>query len=155
MTVFVDLNGPAGDLFETAGLFRKGAIVTARQVMTPENLITQLENGFHETERLVPAGHWIVTNPGGEEYAIPAEKFHTRYDWIEGDDYRAKGIIRAFPNHTGEDVEIVAPWGEEQYGDVNCWFATALDSELNTTTDRYIIGGDEFTATYERYTPSS
>lgn len=137
--------------FQSAPLYRKSAIVAARRTETVEHLSTVLSNGTVETTREVPAGEWIVTNPGGEEYAITDEKFQSRYEAIGDGQYQATGIIRAFKNPTGGDVEIMAPWGEMQYGDANCWFATGTDGELNPTKDCYIIGGDELKDTYKSY----
>lgn len=137
--------------FIAAPLYRKSAVVQARKVEEVETVETILANGFHETARDVPVGHWVITNPGGEEYAVSEEKFTTRYEDLGNGNYRAKGIIKAFLNHTGEDVEIVAPWGDPQHGDSQCLFATALDPQLNISSDRYIIGGQEFLDTYEPY----
>lgn len=141
--------------FHAAPLYRKSVIVEARRTEKVEHLATVLSNGTVETTREVPTGEWIVTNPGGEQYAIGDEKFHSRYE-VNGDGhYQAKGVIRAFQNPTGGDVEIMAPWGEMQYGDVNCWFATGTDGELAPTKDCYIIGGDEFKDTYKSHSVSS
>ena len=137
--------------FKAAPLYRKSAVVEARQTTAVERLETVLSNGTVETTREVPAGEWIVTNPGGEQYAITDEKFQSRYESNGDGQYQAKGIIRTFQNPTGGDVEIMAPWGEMQYGDANCWFATGTDGELAPTKDCYIIGGDEFKDTYKAY----
>jgi hypothetical protein len=150
--MFVDLHTEENTAkFNDSPLFRKSAVVQARKVEAVETVTTVLANGFHETARDVPVGHWIITNPGGEEYAVSEEKFIARYEDLGNGNYRAKGIIKAFLNHTNEEVEIVAPWGEPQYGDAKCLFATALDPELNISSDRYIIGGQEFIDTYEPY----
>jgi hypothetical protein len=134
--------------FNAAPLYRKSAVVTARRTEKVERLDTVLSNGLVETSREVPAGEWIVTNPGGEQYAISDEKFCSRYELREDGQYQAKGVIRAFQNPTGGDVEVMAPWGEMQYGDANCWFAAGTTDDLNPTQDCYIIGGDEFKETY-------
>lgn len=134
--------------FNAAPLYRKSAVVTARRTTTAERLDTVLSNGLVETSREVPAGEWIVTNPGGEQYAISDEKFSSRYELRGDGQYQAKGVIRAFQNPTGGDVEVMAPWGEMQYGDANCWFAAGTSDDLNPTKDCYIIGGDEFKETY-------
>lgn len=150
--MFVDLHTDTmTETFNDAPLYRKSAVVQARKVEAVETVETVLSNGFHETSRETPIGHWVITNPGGEEYAVSEEKFMTRYEDLGNGNYRAKGIIKAFRNTTGEDVEIVAPWGGPQYGDSECLFATALDPELKITSDRYIIGGQEFLDTYEPY----
>lgn len=136
--------------FESAPLWRKKAVVSARQTTKPEALKTVLANGLVETSRdEIPVGSWIITNPGGEEYAISDEKFQKLYEPGEGDgQFKAKGIIRAYQNPTGQPVSIVAPWGEVQYGDEHCWFAAGTDDSLNPTEDCYIIGSNEFADTY-------
>lgn len=146
----VDLqSGEFDERFLYAPLWQKKAVVEARQVTEPEFLDTVLANGFLETSREVPLGHWIITNPGGEEYAVPDEKFRSRYEDIGGGKFKAKGLIRAYSNPTGEKVEITAPWGEKQYGDTRCLFATTIGENFEPTEDRYIIGYDEFEETYE------
>ena len=138
------------EAFAKAPRYRKSVIVEARKTLKEEKLDTILASGVHETSRIVPVGHWIITNPGGEEYAVTEEKFLSRYEQMEDGRCRAKGVIRALRNPTGEDVEIMAPWGEPQYGDKNCLFAATMDG-TEITNDRYIIGGDEFVDTYESY----
>lgn len=148
--MIVDLQtGELNEQFQFAPLWQKKAVIEARQVTEPEFLDTVLANGFLETSREVPTGHWIITNPGGEKYAVPDEKFQVRYESIGGGKFKAKGLIRAFSNPTGKKVEITAPWGEKQFGDSRCMFATTIGENFEPTTDRYIIGGDEFEDTYE------
>jgi hypothetical protein len=64
--------------------------------------------------------------------------------------FRAKGMVRAIPNPTGQSVEITAPWGEPQYGDAECLFASVYDPAQPDVVgpDRYIIDNDSFLATY-------
>lgn len=151
--MFVDLHSNANtENFLNAAFYRKKAIVKARKVTVPENLQTRLQNGLLETERIVPVGEWVVTNPSGEEYAIAEDKFDSRYDYVSEGSYRAKGLIRAFPNPTGQDVEILAPWGEKQFGKADCLFAAGVDDSGNLTSDRYLIGGTEFAETYTMLT---
>lgn len=50
--------------------------------------------------------------------------------------------MKALPNPFGEAIEILAPWGELQRGQANCWLVLNGDS-------RYLIGGAEFSSTYE------
>lgn len=137
--------------FAQAPRYRKSVIVDARKTTKEEKLDTILASGVHETSRIVPIGSWVITNPGGEEYAVSEEKFLSRYEANGDGRWRAKGVIRAFRNPTGEDVEIMAPWGEPQYGDKDCLFATSLINETEISNDRYIIGGTELADTYELY----
>lgn len=139
------------ELFANAPVYRKNAVVKAREVLEEELLETILANGFKEITRLVPVGCWIITNPGGEEYAIPAERFHSRYQKTDvAGVYQAKGEIRAIQNDTGEAIGIVAPWGGMQYGDSDCIIAAGCDENMNPTDYRYIIGYQEFLDTYFR-----
>lgn len=148
--MIIDLQtGDFKDRFLVAPLFQKKAVIEARQVKEVEFLDTILANGFLETSREVPAGHWIITNPGGEKYAVPDEKFLGRYEDIGGGKFKAKGLIRAYSNFTGKSVEITAPWGEKQFGDRRCMFATAIGENFEPTKDCYIIGYEEFEETYE------
>lgn len=148
--MIVDLQtGELNERFRYAPLWQKKAVVEARQVKHVEHLDTFLANGFLETSREVPAGHWIITNPGGEEYAVPDEKFKSRYEDMGEGKFKAKGLIRAYSNPTGKSVEITAPWGEKQFGDTRCHFATAIGENFEPTKDCYIIGHDEFEDTYE------
>lgn len=149
--MIVDLQtGELNERFSTATVWQKKAVVEARQVTEPEFLDTVLANGFLETSREVPVGHWIITNPGGEQYAVSDEKFRGRYEDIGGGKFKAKGFVRAYSNPTGKSVEITAPWGEKQFGDSECMFASALDMHRAPTKDCYIIGREEFEDTYEQ-----
>lgn len=53
-------------------------------------------------------------------------------------------IVKIAKNPTGSKIEIVAPWGEKQYGDSDCYIAQSLEDK----NDRYIIGNKEFNETY-------
>lgn len=146
----LDIHTPAfSALFKNAPVYRKNAVVKARKVLKEELLETVLSNGFVEITRLVPVGCWIITNPGGEEYAIPNERFHSRYEETDIPGvYHAKGEIRAIKNTTGKPVEIIAPWGGSQFGDSDCIIASGCDENMNPTDYRYIIGYQEFLDTY-------
>lgn len=132
--------------FVAAPMYEKNVTIQATEVTSLTDVVTVLRSGFVETTVVAKPGEYIVRNPGGEEYVLPADKFWARYDHVEGDIYKAKGLIRAFKNHTGDHVTIVAPWGEEQYGEPDCFFAQALD---NPDVDRYIIENEAFFVTYQ------
>lgn len=134
-----------------APVYRKKGVVSARDAQPGERIVTTLADGSEETiSREAVAGDKIITNPGGEEYLIGGEKFAGRYEPTdEPGRFRATGRIRAVPNTTGTDVVVTAPWGEDQFGAANCVFATVIGADSEPTSDRYIIGRDEFTATYE------
>ena len=134
-----------------APVFAKKAIVKAVVATGGEQIKTVLANGTEETHNTANPGDAIITNPGGEQYIIPAETFAKRYEaTAEESVYRAKGMARAFKNDTGAPIEITAPWGEPQFGDENCMIATVFDPDNPNEigSDRYIIGADEFAETY-------
>ncbi len=136
--------------FKEAKVYIKSAVVQATRARGGERIETVLADGTSETVNTCNEGDFIVTNPGGEQYVLASENFAKRYEPMEDGNYRAKGICRAFPNPTGGEVSVTAPWGEEQYGGPDAMFAVAVDpsdpSEVGN--DRYIIGADEFRSTY-------
>ncbi|MEO5950690.1 MAG: PGDYG domain-containing protein [Candidatus Saccharimonadales bacterium] len=134
-----------------APVFAKKAEVHAVVAVGGEKIETVLANGIVETVNIANSGDAIITNPGGEQYIIPAETFTKRYEaTTEEGVFRAKGMARALKNDTGAPIEITAPWGESQFGDENCLIATVFDPDSpdQIGSDRYIIGADEFADTY-------
>ena len=124
--------------------YKKSATVTMRVAEPGERLATVLSDGTVETERILAGGECIVRNPLGKEYAVPPEKFSEMYSMDpETGEYQAQGVIFAIKNPTGLPVEIMAPWGEVQRGDADCWIAQG-----STVEDRYLIGAAEFQSTY-------
>lgn len=145
MTI-TDLHSPEmSEAFANAPVYEKTATVAAILVVEPHEVVTVVGDGFVETTVIAQPGEYVVRNPGGERYVLPAEKFCARYIHLDGVLYQSKGLIRAFRNNTGSPVTILAPWGEEQHGDDECFFAQALD---NPDIDRYIIENEAFFATY-------
>ena len=72
-----------------AGLIANGAIVRnfakfariqAQCAKGGEVIETVLSDGTKETLNTANAGDWIVTNPGGEKYVVPAAKFPKKYE---------------------------------------------------------------------------
>ena len=134
-----------------APVFAKKAEVSAVVAAAGQEVRTVLANGTEETVNITEEGDVIVTNPGGEQYILKPENFAKRYESTTEDGvYRAKGMARAFKNDTGAPIEIMAPWGEPQFGDENCMIATVFDPDNpnDIGSDRYIIGADEFAETY-------
>lgn len=128
----------------TAPQWRKSAQVMVRVAEQGEALVTVLKDQTVETSRILDGGEIIVKNPSGEEYAISEEKFHNLYEASDKDGvWLAKGVVRALPNPTGKPIQIMAPWGEPQYGNENCFLVQGAGD------DRYIIGHDEFKETYQ------
>lgn len=133
-----------------ATVHRKTARVKAWLLTQETPLATVLADGTRETDRLAPAGHWVVENPGGEQYAVDPAGFEARYDATpEPGVFQAKGRIRVIENTTGGPVRIDAPWGEPQYGAADCRFACTVraDGSLNLA-EPYIIGRTELAQTY-------
>lgn len=137
--------------FAAAPLFAKKAIVKIRPATPGEKLETKLADGTVETVNTAGENQVVVTNPGGEEYIIDAEKAQGRYEETEEPGvFRAKGMARILDNPTGGDVSVTAPWGEEQIGAADCKFASLYDPTQPEviSADRYIIGAAEFAETY-------
>lgn len=137
--------------FATAPLFAKKVKVNIRSATPGETIETRLADGTVETVNTAGENQVIVTNPGGEEYIIDADKAAGRYE--ETDEpgvFRAKGMARILDNPTGGEVSVTAPWGEEQVGGADCKFASLYDPTQPdvVSSDRYIIGGAEFAETY-------
>lgn len=134
-----------------APVYKKFGKVHAQVAQGGETLQTVLADGTVETTNTANPGDVIVTNPGGERYIIGASKFDSRYEATDEDGvFKAKGKARIAPNPTGQPIKIVAPWGEEQFGGPDALIATVYDPENpdEVSPDRYIIGRDEFNATY-------
>ncbi len=134
-----------------APVYAKKGKVAARQVSEREEVRTTLADGTEETVNVAEPGDVVVTNPGGESYVLKMDNFAKRYQSTEEEGvFLAKGMARALPNPTGEPIEIVAPWGEKQFGNPDCMVATVFDPEQPDVigSDRYIIGAEEFAATY-------
>lgn len=129
-----------------AGLkYKKKVPIQAVQIFVDTQLQTVLKDGTVETERLVPAGSFIVTNPSGERYGINAEAFGQRYEPTNVPGiFLAKGEIHAIRNPYGEPISILASWGELQHGSAMCWLAVPVGSDETP----YIIGDEEFAETY-------
>lgn len=140
---FNTMNNSITNMLNSAPTYKKKATVTMRVAKKGEKLETQLKNGQIETTRILDGGECIVKNPDGEEYAMSKDKFLSRYRDNNGV-WEATGEIKAIKNPTGKNITIIAPWGEEQHGDKNCYIAHTLDDP----NDRYIIGHDEFHNTY-------
>lgn len=134
-----------------AQVYAKKTKVEARTAEVQERVTTVLADGTEETTNVAEPGDVIVKNPGGEEYVLKGEKFAKRYEATSEDGvFRAKGIVRAIENPTGEEIVITAPWGEIQHGGPEAIIASILDPEDQdeVSMDRYIIGREEFEETY-------
>ncbi len=139
------------ELLTNAPVYAKKGVVEARQVTEHEEVSTTLADGTEETVNVAEPGDVVVTNPGGEKYVLKPDNFAKRYEATDEDGvFRAKGMARAFPNPTGAPIEIVAPWGEKQFGNPDCMIATVFDPDQPDAigSDRYIIGSEEFQTTY-------
>ena len=144
--------------FAKSDIYKKTSEITAIQVTKRQQIDTVLKSGLLETNNVAEVGDYIVTNPDGEQYIVKKENFTKKYTETEKSRlvngkkqivFTPKGKIRAFQNNTGKKVKIIAPWGEEQYGEENCYFAAPCDESGNIGTDRYIIGKEEFDNTYK------
>lgn len=144
-----------------APIYRKKSPVRVRFAYEGEPVSTVLADGTRETTNRARAGQIIITNPGGEQYiyraaepdiAVARADFERNYHpTAEPDMYRSSGKVRAIPNDTGRPIEIMAPWGEPMYTGVDGKIAVPFDPKKpdEISMDRYLIGGKEFTDTYE------
>lgn len=136
------------ELVKASPVFMKTAKVKAVKIDKDTALKTILADGTVETERVVPAGSYIITNPDGEEYGIDSVKFKEKYDSTkEPGVFLAKGKINAIRNPYKTPITIMASWGEPQHGDSNCWLAIPVGSDETP----YIIGAAEFDNTYKEF----
>lgn len=125
--------------------FAKFARVQARPAITGEVIITILANGKKETSNAANEGDWIVTNPGGEQYIVAADKFPKKYEAapeIGADWYKPTGGVQKFIQLC-EDVVFICSWGEEQSIDAGGFINV---TDLN---DIYGVAEQEFNDTYK------
>jgi len=129
--------------FNQAPVFAKSAIVKVVIADEETTVVTTVGNGFTETTNVAQAGDYIVENPSGEKYVLKKDNFSSRYDPTEiSGVYKAKGTIQAIKNPYGKSITIKAPWGEDQFGDEECYLASSPNG------DRYIIEKEAFLSTY-------
>lgn len=150
--MLLDLQTPdMTNLFSHAPLYRKNAVVHIRRAIPGEVIQTILTDGTVETSNTAREGHYVITNPGGEQYLKGAAKVAAQYIEIGDGLYRANAYCRAFPNPTGFPISIIAPWGEVQIGAPDCKLVARyyLDRPEEVDTERFIIGAKEFAETYE------
>lgn len=146
MTKQVDINAYAAEQIKNGSpvmSFIKTARIQARPGKIGEQITTVLANGTIETKNVAKEGDMIATNPGGEQYIIPAETFQKKYeaDPTKAGQYRPKGGPQSFIRLT-EDVAFRASWGEDM--------VIKAGGVLNVTNPQavYGIAGDEFKSTY-------
>jgi hypothetical protein len=141
------------EAFRVAPVYRKSAVVTIRAAGLGERIATTMTSGLEETVVTCAGGEPVITNPGGEQYVLIGgwAQVERRYRRLSGNQWQARGMIRAFANPTGQPVVTDAPWGERQQQDADCLFATEYlpDEPYKIGPDRYLIGADEFRQTYK------
>lgn len=136
---------------EKAPIYRKKGEVRAQIALGGEVIETILANGMKETTNTAEPGDYIITNPGGERYIVKPDTFGKRYSPKEGENgiYEAKGYCKAIINPFGEDIKIMASWGEVQVGDNECILADTYDPETKSLGgEPYIIEKNAFEETY-------
>ena len=138
-------------LLREAHVYEKIATVTVVEIEETLTVQTIVSNGYVETIAEGHVGDFIVTNPDGEQYILPRAMFFARYEETDVVGvWKAKGFIKAIPNPYAEEIEILAPWGEPQFGEVDCFLAVTIDGPEDEviSDDRYIIEGAAFSNTY-------
>ncbi len=133
-----------------APVFKKQGTVKARLAVLGEQISTVMSNGKLETINQASADDWVITNPSGEDYLIAASMFFSRYEETFKDGiYSAKGYCRVIKNPYGAPIEIMASWGELQFGDENCYIADTCDADGGDMGgEPYIIEVSAFAQTY-------
>jgi len=125
--------------------YEKFARVEAREAQEGEKIVTQVKDGTIETTNIAHSGDWIITNPGGEQYIIPGDKFAKKYvpatELGEGW-YKPAGGPQSFLQ-IKQDITLIASWGEEQHLKAGAY--------LNITNpgDIYGVAEIEFHQTYK------
>lgn len=126
--------------------FAKFARIQAVCAKGGEIIETILAAGTKETSNVANCGDWIVTNPGGEKYIVPAAKFPKKYEAApelgEGW-YKPTGGVQQFLE-LSEDVSFVCSWDEEQF------IAAGGMVNVSNLDDIYGIAKDEFYSTYKK-----
>ena len=125
--------------------YAKFARVQAREAQEGEVIETILADGHKETSNKANAGDWIVTNPGGESYIVPGNKFGKKYEpapELSESWYKPTGGVAKFLQIT-EDISFICSWGEAQNMRAGSFICiTSLD-------DIYGIAEQEFYDTYK------
>ena len=126
--------------FEGAPWYKKVSRITARLAFEGETVVTVMRDGHAETTNTASDGDYVVTNPGGEEYVVPKEKFLAKYKLVEGNQYAPiAGPVRVIFVTT--NVVFIASWGEEQR-------IKSGGVIVNNAGSVYGIQGPEFAETY-------
>ena len=134
-----------GGLFGEPQTYVKFARIQAVQADGGEAIETVLADGTVETSNVANAGDWIVTNPGGEQYIVPADKFAKKYEAatdLGAGWFKPKGGPQQFVQ-ISEDMYVMASWGEKQF--------LKKGAYLNVTNlgDIYGVAEAEFHETYK------
>jgi len=134
-----------GRFFGEVDTYAKFARVQAQQAKGGEEIVTVLADGLTETRNVAKAGDYIITNPGGERYIVPGDKFAKKYEAAmelgEGW-YKPTGKPQQF-RQLKQDMVITASWGEKQ--------VLRKGSYVNVTDlgDLYGVAEREFDDTYK------
>lgn len=139
------------DALAKAPIYKKQGEVRVVFAKGGERVITVLAGGLEETVNTANPGDVIITNPTGEQYIIDQTKFLKRYEPKAGasDIYVAKGYCRAIDNPEGAPIQMMASWGEMQFGDTYCKIADTFDPITGEFGGQpYIIDRTSFEQTY-------
>lgn len=153
--VYLDLNQPLfNDAFDAACTkpFQKSIPVKAVQVHDHEKIQTVVD-GSIEAENETSPTDWVITNPGGEQYVVPDERFRNLYESIGNDRYIAATKRLLIHNPTGYPVAVQTPWDKNSlmFGDRHSLFVADCieDGKIRRPgSERYIIARSEATITY-------
>lgn len=137
------------EALRNAPVYEKHVLVRARRAKDGERIDTKLDDGTEETSNTAHESDWVVMNPQGEEYVVPADEFDAKYTETGAEGvYQARGLCRALPNPYHIPIEIEASWGEPMRGDGQCYIVDACDQNGTPAGAPYLIAGPVFAATY-------
>ena len=125
---------------------QKSADITARPVAEGTQVKTVMKGGHKETAQVVKgADFYLVTNPGGEEYAESGNKLLPRYEPVPGAPNTFRPVfapVEFVP--VAEDVSFTASWGEEMF----IRAGGVVVKEAGSQSGFYGIQAAEFASTY-------
>ena len=125
---------------------QKASAIRARPVAEGTRIETVMKDGHKETGQTVKdAGSFLITNPGGEEYAISGDKFRSRYEAVPGEPESFRPLfapVEFVP--VKENVSFTASWGEEMFIKAG----GVVVKETGAEGKFYGIQKDEFASTY-------
>ncbi len=133
-------------LKERGTLFAKFSPITARKAATDEFIQTFTSDGL-ETENKANEGDFIVKNQtkAGELYIIGAEKFNSRYEYLEAED-ETWGKYQ--PTGKAWGIEVTPELIDELNWTMPYYFTASWGSAMVVKTNDYLVCPLDFGSVY-------